>query len=107
MKCVQCLWNSVSGWETDTLIGQGRHGVLVSLVERRSRFTIDQCQAEMVSQATISLLKPFAEKVHTMTGDNGTEFANHAQIAKTLKVAFNFAQPYSARECGTNENTNG
>ncbi|MCX6034136.1 MAG: IS30 family transposase, partial [Chloroflexi bacterium] len=94
-----------------TLIGKGRHGALVSLVERKSRFTllqpVDQCQAELVSQATISLLKPFAEKVHTITGDNGKEFAYHAQIAEALEAAFYFAHPYSAWERGTNENTNG
>jgi len=98
-------------WEIDTLIGKGHHGALVSLVERKSRFTllqaVDQCQAELVSQATISLLKPFAEKVHTITGDNGKEFANHTQIAKALEAAFFFAHPYSAWERGTNENTNG
>ena len=98
-------------WEIDTLIGKGRHGALVSLVERKSRFTllqpVDQCQAELVSQATISLLKPFAEKVHTITGDNGKEFAYHAQIAQALEASFYFAHPYSAWERGTNENTNG
>jgi IS30 family transposase len=98
-------------WEIDTLIGKGHHGALVSLVERKSRFTllqpVDQCQAELVSQATISLLKPFAEKVHTITGDNGKEFTNHAQIAKALEADFYFAHPYSAWERGTNENTNG
>jgi len=98
-------------WEIDTLIGKGRHGALVSLVERKSRFTllqpVDQCQAELVSQATISLLKPFGVKVHTITADNGKEFAYHAQIAETLEAAFYFAHPYSAWERGTNENTNG
>jgi transposase, IS30 family len=68
---------------------------------------VDQCLAELVSQATISLLKPFAKKVLTITADNGKEFANHAQIAESLKAAFYFAHPYSAWERGTNENTNG
>jgi len=98
-------------WEIDTLIGKGRQGALVSLVERKSRFTllqpVDQCQAELVSQATISLLKPFAEKVHTITGDNGKEFTYHTHIAEALEAAFYFAHPYSAWERGTNENTNG
>ena len=98
-------------WEIDTLIGKGHHGALVSLVERKSRFTllqtVEQCQAELVSQATISLLKPFTEKVLTITGDNGKEFTNHIQIAKALEAVFYFAHPYSAWERGTNENTNG
>jgi IS30 family transposase len=98
-------------WEIDTLIGKGHRGALVSLVDRKSRLTllqpVDQCFADLVSQATISLLKPLAEKVHTITGDNGKEFANHAQITEALKAAFYFAHPYSAWERGTNENTNG
>jgi IS30 family transposase len=36
----------------------------------------------VVSQAIISLLEPFANQVHTITGDNGKEFANHETIAK-------------------------
>ncbi|MBM3150904.1 MAG: IS30 family transposase [Chloroflexi bacterium] len=98
-------------WEADTLIGKGRRGALVSLVERKSRFTllqpVDQCLANLVSQAMLSLLEPLAGKVFTITGDNGKEFANHAQIAAVLKIAFYFAHPYSAWERGTNENTNG
>jgi IS30 family transposase len=98
-------------WEVDTLVGKGQRGALVSLVERKSRFTlmqlVDQRLADLVSQAMISLLSPFADLVHTITGDNGKEFANHAQIAEALKAAFYFAHPYSAWERGTNENTNG
>jgi len=52
-------------------------------------------------------LRPFGGKVHTITGDNGKEFANHAQIAEALKAAFYFAHPYSVWERGTNENING
>ena len=98
-------------WEADTLIGKGHRGALVSLVERKSRFTllqpVDQCLADLVSHTMLSLLAPIADKVHTITGDNGKEFANHAQIAAALKIAFYFAHPYSAWERGTNENTNG
>lgn len=98
-------------WEVDTLVGKGQRGALVSLVERKSRFTlmqpVDQRLADLVSQAMISLLRPFADLVHTITGDNGKEFANHVQIAEALQAAFYFAHPYSAWERGTNENTNG
>jgi IS30 family transposase len=52
-------------------------------------------------------LHPFTNFVHTITGDNGKEFAEHPRIAKTLKTHFYFAHPYSAWERGTNENTNG
>ncbi|MEO8357154.1 MAG: IS30 family transposase [Chloroflexota bacterium] len=98
-------------WEADTLVGKGHRGALVSLVERKSRYTllwpVERRQADLVRQATISLLLPFVDQVHTITGDNGKEFAEHAQIAETVKAVFYFAHPYSAWERGTNENTNG
>ena len=98
-------------WEVDTLVGKGQQGALMSLVERKSRFTlmqlVDQRLADSVAQAMIALLSPFADWVHTITGDNGKEFAHHMHIAAALKAAFYFAHPYSAWERGTNENTNG
>lgn len=98
-------------WEVDTLVGKGHRGVLVSLVERKSRYTllqpVTQRLANLVADATISLLHPLAGFVHTITGDNGKEFADHVRMAETLKANFYFAHPYSAWERGTNENTNG
>jgi IS30 family transposase len=98
-------------WESDTLIGKGHSGALVSLVERKSRYTllqpVTQRLADLVAQAIISLLSPLADKVHTITADNGKEFAEHALIAENLQALFFFAHPYSAWERGTNENTNG
>lgn len=98
-------------WEVDTLVGKGHRGALVSLVERKSRYTllqpVTQRLANLVADATISLLQPLTDLVHTITGDNGKEFAEHVRIAETLKANFYFAHPYSAWERGTNENTNG
>ena len=53
------------------------------------------------------MLSFIADKVHTITSDNGKEFANHETIAKDLKCDFYFAHAYSSWERGTNENTNG
>ena len=98
-------------WEVDTLVGKGHRGALVSLVERKSRYTllqpVTQRLANLVADATISLLQPFTALVYTITGDNGKEFAEHVRIAETLQANFYFAHPYSAWERGTNENTNG
>ena len=80
-------------------------------MERKSRYTllapVTQRLANLVAEATLSLLHPCADLVHTITGDNGKEFAEHVRIAETLKTCFYFAHPYSAWERGTNENTNG
>ena len=53
------------------------------------------------------MLKPFKGLVHTITTDNGKEFAMHREIAKELKTDFYFAHPYALWERGLNENTNG
>jgi IS30 family transposase len=98
-------------WEIDTLVGKGHSGALVSLVERKSRYTllqpVTQRLADLVADATISLLHPLIDFVYTITSDNGKEFAEHVRIAEALKANFYFAHPYSAWERGTNENTNG
>ncbi len=60
-----------------------------------------------VEQAMTTLLGEVADQVHTITSDNGREFAHHQAIAATLAADFYFAHPYSSWERGVNENTNG
>lgn len=101
----------IGDWEADTIIGKGHRQAIVSLVERKSIFTllkkVPQKTAELVKDAAVNLLGPIKEAVHTITSDNGTEFAGHKAIAKALEAGFYFAHPYHAWERGTNENTNG
>ena len=98
-------------WEVDTVIGKNHQGVLVTLVERTTRFTlvkkVKNKTARAVTRAIISLLKPYKADVYTITADNGREFAWHKKITKELDVSFFFAKPYHSWERGTNENTNG
>ncbi len=98
-------------WEADTVIGKGSGEVLVTLVERRSRLTrmarASRRGAKEVERAILSLLAPLADHVHTITSDNGSEFARHASLATSLKALFFFAHPYASWERGLNENTNG
>jgi IS30 family transposase len=46
-------------------------------------------------------------QVHTLTMDNGNEFAQHERVAKALQAKVYFAHSYCASERGANENTNG
>jgi IS30 family transposase len=98
-------------WEIDTIIGKGQEGAAVTIVERKSRFTliagVENRTAEQVTAATIRLLQPYGDQVVSITADNGKEFAHHEEIAEALKVDFYFARPYHSWERGTNENTNG
>jgi IS30 family transposase len=45
--------------------------------------------------------------LHTITSDNGKEFAKHQSIATALEVDYYFAKPYCRWERGANENLNG
>lgn len=101
----------IGDWEADTVIGKNHRQVIVSIVERKTGFTlirkVERKTAQAVGQAMVGLLKPFRNQVHTITSDNGREFARHEEIAKRLQADFYFAHPYASWERGTNENTNG
>jgi len=98
-------------WEVDTIIGKGRQPALVTLTERKSRLTllrkVERKTAEAVAAAVVTSLMPWKAKTHTLTSDNGKEFALHQIIAKLIKADYFFAHPYAAWERGANENTNG
>ena len=98
-------------WEADTILGKGRRHAIVTLTERKSRLAllskVERRTAELVGEAIIHLLQPLTDLLHTITGDNGKEFAQHQRIARELKIDFFFAHPYSAWERGANENMNG
>ena len=98
-------------WEADTIVGQGHHQALVSLTERKSKLTllrkVEHATAAAVGQAMTELLASVGAPVHTITSDNGREFAHHEAVAATLQADFYFAHPYSSWERGLNENTNG
>ena len=59
------------------------------------------------SELTYHRSGTFADLVHTITYDNGREFADHEGIASDLEADIYFAHPYSSWERGVNENTNG
>ncbi len=101
----------IGDWEIDTMIGKNHKGILLTIVERKSKLTLIQKlpskHAELVTDAMVDLLSPYKKKVRTITVDNGKEFANHKQIKKELKTKVYFAHPYHSWERGLNENTNG
>ena len=101
----------IGDWEIDTVIGKGHSGALVTIVERVTQFTlvanVPNKSAEAVTAATITLLKPYQGALHTITADNGKEFAYHEELTTELGAAVYFARPYHSWERGLNENTNG
>lgn len=98
-------------WEADTIIGARHQGGILSLVERKSKLTrlhkLESKAATEVKHASIALLAPLVDRVHTITVDNGKEFVQHEAITAALQAPIYFTHPYSAWERGLNENTNG
>lgn len=101
----------VGDWEIDLMIGKGHSGAMLTLVERKTRFSVaallEDKSAAGVTAATVALLKPLKHNVLTITADNGKEFAGHESIAKALSCDVYFADPYSSWQRGANENMNG
>ena len=97
-------------WEGDSITGKGSTRI-VTLVERKTGLLrmrrVPSGEASATRQAVLKALYPIRSRVHTITWDNGSEFAEHALIDKALKATSYFADPYSAWQRGTNENTNG
>ena len=98
-------------WEGDTVVGAGHKGGLLTLVERKTQLSkiikLPRATARATQKAAVRRLKPIGNFVHTITFDNGKEFAAHQDIAHALKAKIFFATPYHAWERGLNENTNG
>ena len=101
----------IGDWEGDTVIGKNHKGGLVTLAERKSRYVlaghIRSKHAAGVTAVTTRLLSPHKDKCHTITLDNGKEFAGHESMATKLKADIYFAHPYRSWERGLNENSNG
>jgi IS30 family transposase len=98
-------------WEIDTIVGKNNKGAIVTLVERKTAFMMMEKlrkgkNAKELSKVVTRLLMAYTRHVHTITGDNGTEFADHQTIAKMLKTKFFFTHPYASWEKGLIENTN-
>ncbi len=101
----------VGDWEVDLIMGGQGGGALLTVVERKSRFTrialVESKHADHVAEVLIDALQDVKQQVHTLTMDNGNEFAQHQKVKKGLRADVYFAHPYCAWERGLNENTNG
>jgi IS30 family transposase len=76
-------------WEGDTVHGAGHSGMIMTCVERKSRFLITAKMKDGTS-ARLSAAKERAFRIipprlrQTLTVDNGKEFAGHQQLSQRL-----------------------
>ena len=96
--------------ELDTIVGKDHQGGLVSINDRMTGLIklskITAKDAAQVEEKIVELLTEWKPLLHTLTSDNGKEFANHRRISSTLEVDFFFAKPHHPWERGSNENCN-
>lgn len=101
----------VGDFEIDTIIGAYHKGALLSIVDRVTKVSffvlLSSTKSEETAEALIKRLDPIRDYVHTITSDNGKEFAEHEFVSQKLDTKFFFANPYHSWERGLNENTNG
>lgn len=99
-------------WEMDTIVGKGNKGAIVTLVERSTGLLLMRKlpygkQPKKLAETVNKLLSPFRGMIHTITTDNGLEFACHEMISKYTGASIFFAEPYSSWQKGAIENVNG
>ena len=101
----------IGDWEGDTIIGAKGKGALVTLVERRSQLVkirrVASREADVVADVVTNALKPVSRCSHTLTFDNGKEFAQHMRIQSRTGIKVYFADPYASWQRGLNEQVNG
>lgn len=102
----------IGDWEGDTVCGAVGKGCLVTLVDRKSKLLL---AARSPSRNSQDIRKAFQNAfsaldidipIHTITLDNGTEFAAFRQIEQDHNATIYFAAPHSPWQRGLNENTN-
>ena len=101
----------VGDFEADLIVGVGRRGYLLTVVERRTgrlfAAPLKHKTARSVSRALVRLLRLYRDAVKTITYDNRREFAWRRRVARALDCRSCFARPYHSWEKGTVENANG
>jgi len=102
----------IGDFEGDLVLGKQGTGGLQTLVDRNSRYTIlmkvDRKEAGYVYRKTRDRLKGLpADKRHSVTYDNGGEFAKCPGLERSAAINVYYAEPGCPYQRGTNENTNG
>lgn len=97
--------------EVDLIIGKNHKKAILTINDRASGMLkmrkVSSKKAEDVSKAIIDELQEWIPYLHTITADNGKEFALHELVAEKLNIDHYFAKPYHSWERGSNENLNG
>ena len=105
-------WMRLGDWEGDTVCGAKNKSCLVTQVDRVSKLLVAAISPNHTKEAVRAAtrrafeLLPTDMPIHTITLDNGSEFADFKGIEQDLNTTIYFADPHSPWQRGLNENTN-
>lgn len=106
--------NSIGHYEVDLIMSSNKYecACLLTIVERYSRLAfaikIPNKNQIQIYKALINWRNKFKSiPLYSMTVDNGQEFKLMPLIAKKLKIATYYTEPYASFQKGSNENFNG
>jgi transposase, IS30 family len=100
-------------WEGDLIIGKDCRSAIGTLVERTTRFVVllhlpSGRDAHLVEQAMRQAITALpGELARTITWDQGSEMARHAEFTTATDIPVYFCDPHKPWQRGSNENTNG
>ncbi|MBT2469417.1 IS30 family transposase [Streptomyces sp. ISL-66] len=100
-------------WEGDLIIGKDGKSAIGTLVERATRYVMllhlpGDHGAEAVFTALTTTVQTLpAHLTRSLTWDQGSEMARHAEFTLATDIPVYFCDPASPWQRGSNENTNG
>lgn len=99
-------------WEADLMLFTTYSHNILTVHERKSRFTVLLQQASKASKTTLQSLNRFFAQVpealrKSVTFDNGTEFALHYKLSEKRRIATYFCEPHAPWQKGGIENAIG
>ncbi len=103
--------NRFGDLEVDLIIGKNHKQAIVTINDRASGVLkmkkAESKEAHIISNVINELLEDWRPYIHTITSDNGKEFAAHEKVSEEFAIDYYFAHAYHSWERGANENLNG
>lgn len=99
-------------WEGDLMHFRHQSDILLTLQERCSRLTLaERLYSKDAADTAAAIIDRLAalpsSAVHTITHDNGGEFAQHDRVKSAIGLRSFFCDPHSPRQRGGIKNANG